>query len=79
MRLDSQGLAAEVTLAVRAAQEDARRQTTEVLGGALGGGETATEALDKDKIREQLQSIQTSFERKMDVRTDAFMRRSRDS
>jgi DNA-binding protein YbaB len=78
MRLDSQRLAEEVTAAVRAAQQDAQRKTNRLLGGALGDAESVTEPLNQDKIREQLESIQESFGRKMDDRTDEFVRRSRE-
>jgi DNA-binding protein YbaB len=75
MRLDSQSLAENVTLAVRAAQTDAQSKTTQLLGSALGGVDLAEDALDQDKVREQLQSVQDSFGRKIDERSEEFLRR----
>jgi DNA-binding protein YbaB len=74
MRLDSQSLAEEVTLAVRAAQEDAQNKTSQVLGAVLGGANLAKDALDRDKIGEQLQKIQDSFDQKIGERSDSIGR-----
>ncbi|GLW96150.1 hypothetical protein Misp02_02370 [Microtetraspora sp. NBRC 16547] len=74
MRQDSESLAEAVVDAVRAAQEDARRKTADVLGSVLdeppgeashpGSTDRATatdRAMDIDRSRRRLEAIQDSF------------------
>jgi DNA-binding protein YbaB len=78
MRLDSTTLAAELTQAIGAAHADVQRKVSELMSGVAAEFGMDPEPMNPDKLRDQFQDIQASFDRKMDARTDEFQRRMRD-
>ena len=68
----------ELTQAIGAAHADVQRKVSELMSGVAAEFGMDPEPMNPDKLRDQFQDIQASFDRKMDARTDEFQRRMRD-